>query len=71
MNNKNEYMKAYREKNKDKILEYNKKYFSVHNPNEKFNCDCGGKYSRANKSKHILSNKHLKFLIKETEKDIV
>ena len=44
-----ESVKAYNDTNKDEI-------------NEKFDCECGGKYTHANKSAHIKSNKHLKFI---------
>ena len=48
-----EYMKQYREENKEKIHEYK---------NESFNCTCGGKYTRCNKTKHAKSKKHLAWL---------
>ena len=44
-----EYQKEYNANNKYKI-------------NEKFECECGGKYTHANKSIHIKSNKHQKYL---------
>jgi len=45
--------KNYREKNRDKILEYN---------NEKFNCECGGKYTRCHKARHERSKKHINYI---------
>ena len=30
--------------------------------NEKFSCDCGGKYTRQNKNIHLRTKKHLKYL---------
>tara|TARA_R110000796_G_scaffold225876_1_gene342320 strand:+ start:361 stop:618 length:258 start_codon:yes stop_codon:yes gene_type:complete len=30
---------------------------------EKFTCPCGGRYTRANKSNHLKSKKHLAFTI--------
>ena len=30
--------------------------------NEKFNCECGGKYTHANKPRHLKTNKHKKYL---------
>lgn len=47
---KKEYYKEYWERNKEKLKE---------KLNEKFVCEtCGGKYTRANKSHHLKSNKH-------------
>lgn len=52
-----EYMKNYKKKywseNKDKINECR---------NEKFDCDCGGRYTRAHKSRHYISKKHKKYI---------
>jgi len=45
-----EQTKEYREKNREKIREKN---------NIKNNCDCGGKYTTANKATHFKSKKHL------------
>ena len=42
--------KEYREKNKNKI-------------NEKFNCECGSKYTHKNKSKHFKTKKHQKYIL--------
>jgi len=44
-----DYNKAYKETNKFKL-------------NEKFDCQCGGRYIRCNKSHHINSTKHLNYL---------
>ena len=41
--------KEYKIVNKDKV-------------NEKFNCECGCKYTRCNKSHHIKTTKHLNYL---------
>ena len=30
--------------------------------NEKVSCECGGKYTKTNKVKHIVTKKHLKYL---------
>lgn len=45
-----EKMKLYYESNKSKILE---------RLNEKFNCECGGKYTFQHKSRHMKTKKHL------------
>jgi len=47
------YQKKYRNDNKDKIAE---------KKNQKFNCDCGGKYTLSNKVKHLKSKKHQTYL---------
>ena len=47
--------KAYREENKDKLDKYYK---------EKFQCDCGGKYTRGHKVQHQKTKKHLAFINK-------
>ena len=52
----NNYRIEYRKKNREKI---NKKY------NEKFNCECGGRYSYSSKKRHSASKKHIKFITKE------
>jgi hypothetical protein len=57
---KKEYDKIYRHKNKEKYKEYveaNKEKI-----NEKFTCECGGKYIYYNKSRHFKTKKHLKFV---------
>jgi hypothetical protein len=47
--NKINYIKHY-----DKIRTY---------ANIKYNCNCGGSYSNANKIQHIKTNKHIRYLI--------
>ncbi len=44
----NEYSKLYRELNHDML-------------NEHIDCDCGGKYSKKQKARHMKSQKHLKY----------
>jgi hypothetical protein len=46
------YMKVYRKNNRDKIMQWKKK---------KFNCPCGGKYTRCNKVRHMRSKKHINY----------
>ena len=46
---KKEYNKQYIIENKDKF-------------SEKFNCDCGVKYTHSHKSRHLKSKKHLKYM---------
>lgn len=54
VDNNKEYFKEYREKHKEKLKEhYSKRY----------ECECGGRYTRANKSQHIKSKKHQKYMV--------
>tara|TARA_B110000914_G_C15455174_1_gene443008 strand:+ start:503 stop:940 length:438 start_codon:yes stop_codon:yes gene_type:complete len=45
--------KEYREDNKDKISEQSR---------VQYDCECGGKYTRVNKSHHIKTQKHQEFI---------
>jgi group I intron endonuclease len=65
--NMKEYSKKYREKNKEiikKNKEDNKKQSSERD-NKKFNCECGGKYTRKSKARHERLQKHIIFLSKK------
>lgn len=68
---KREYDKQYRINNNEKKRERDKQYrlknkeILKEKKNEKFNCECGGRYSRSCKSQHIKSNKHQDFLKKQ------
>ncbi len=70
-----EYCKEYREANKTKIKEYyevnktkiketNKIYREANRTKllEKFNCECGGKYTNVNKTTHFKTKQHKAFL---------
>jgi len=65
---KNEYMEKYRENNKEQIKEYDKQYRENNKEqikqkqNEKFNCICGGKYTRNHKARHTKTRKHQNFI---------
>ena len=48
-----EQMKEYHIRNRDSILE---------KKNEKITCECGGRYTSANKAVHERSKKHIAFL---------
>ena len=48
-----EYSKQYRENNREYFKEYK---------NEKFSCECGGKYTTVNKVRHMKSRKHQNFI---------
>ncbi len=55
-----EYSQKYRQDNKEKIAEYrqdNKEKLA-----EKFNCECGGKYTYCHTTRHMKSQKHLKWV---------
>jgi len=71
---KKEYDKEYRTNNKDKIKEYrqnNKDYYKEYRANnkhklkEKFECECGGRYTYQNISHHMKSIKHQKYLLRK------
>jgi len=56
--------KQYKLDNADEIKKWNKQY-NIDNAdkiNKKFDCQCGGKYTHAHKSRHFKSKKHLKFI---------
>jgi hypothetical protein len=59
-----EYHKEYYENNQDKIKEYKKEYYENNQDKlkEKFNCDCGGCYTKESISKHIQTKKHQEYL---------
>jgi hypothetical protein len=72
--NKDKY-KEYCEANKEKIKEQKKEYHKAHKEHlnnkrkerneankEKFNCDCSGKYTTDNKTKHEKTKKHQLFI---------
>jgi len=60
--------REYRDANKDKIIEYKKLYYDVNKDkinikrNEKYNCECGGKYTRQHKAHHLRTTKHQEFI---------
>jgi len=60
----NEKNKLYYKKNVEIIAEYKREYYLRNKKiiNEKFKCECGGKYSKSNESNHIKTKKHLKYL---------
>ena len=58
----------WRENNKELILENAKIYYENNKEiinekrKEKFNCECGGCFTKSSKSRHLKSQKHLKYL---------
>ena len=59
-----QYIKQYYEANREQIAEYFKQYREANREqiNQKFDCPCGGKYTKSNKSQHEKSKKHQAFL---------
>ena len=63
--NHKDYFERYRDNNKDHIKEYrdnHKEYFQT-----KFNCICGGCYTRNHKSTHYKSLKHINYMTKHDD----
>ena len=52
--------KEYYENNKDKIKQYQESKRDY--KQEKFNCDCGGRYTRQSKTHHYKSKKHQSYM---------
>lgn len=57
-------LKEYREANKEKKKEHQKHYYEANKEkfNQKFNCECGGKYTTVHKERHIKTKKHQAFV---------
>jgi ribosome-interacting GTPase 1 len=61
---KAEYLKEWYETNKEKIKEHNREYYEENKEKIKersdkhFDCECGGSYTKHNKSRHLKSKKH-------------
>ena len=61
-------MKEYYQKNRDVRIDRAKEYYEnnkediLEKAKEKFICECGGKYTYKNKTKHINTNKHKSFV---------
>ena len=60
--------KQYRENNKKEISEQRKQHYQKNKKeinekrNQQFNCECGGKYTLTNRSRHFKTKNHIKFL---------
>ena len=56
--------KEYCEANKEKRYEKTKQWVEDNKEtiNEKFDCECGGKYIHKNKARHLKCNKHKEFI---------
>ena len=61
-------MREYYENNKERLLKQQQEYRQNNielvksKENEKFTCECGGQYTRTNKSQHIKTKKHQDFI---------
>ena len=57
-------IKEYRNDNKEHLNECNRKYKRDNKQyiNEKFNCECGGKYTRNHKLCHFKTKKHIAYI---------
>ena len=71
-----ESVKAYHEENKEKLNEQKKIYRKANKEklnekaNEKFVCECGGKYTHANKLTHIKTKKHIDYCMNSNINEI-
>ena len=56
--------KEHREENRERLNAVEKKYRENNQDriNEKFTCECGGKYVYSNKARHLKSKKHLNYV---------
>jgi hypothetical protein len=59
-----EYIKQYRQDNAEKIKEMDKRYRlkNAEKLKEKYNCECGGKYTSKHRARHFKSPKHQKYI---------
>ena len=70
-----DYKKEYRKENADEIKIKKKEYYDKSSDkikakhNEKFSCLCGGKFIHGNRSTHLRSKKHQKYVEEQTEND--
>ena len=68
-----EKMTIYRNENKEKIKILKQKHYQKNKEKikkknrEKNNCSCGGSYSYSDKSRHLKTKKHIKYLENNTE----
>lgn len=62
--NRRETSKQYYESNKEKLSKQAKQRYEANKAilSEKFNCDCGGKYTKTGISQHLKTHKHQQWL---------
>lgn len=56
--------KEWKEKNEEKLKDYKKKYYEEKKLilNQKFNCNCGGRFIKQHEQRHLLTKKHQKYI---------
>ena len=65
--------KEHYQQNREKIIDYNKEYREQNKnkikerDNAKYECPCGGKYTRGNKAIHLKTLKHQTFINQQTD----
>jgi hypothetical protein len=66
---KSEYNKEWREKNKKHKSEYSKEWREKNKEymNEKFDCECGGKYTRQHHANHQKTKKHQAYITQSSQ----
>ncbi len=59
-----EYGAEYRKENREYFENYRREHREEYNKkqNEKFECECGGRYTRCHKSAHLKSKLHIRYL---------
>lgn len=71
-----EYHKNYYQQNKDEISEYHKNRYEANKEKiqkwqkAKLTCECGSKYSKSNKSQHMKTVKHQKYINQQNENQV-
>jgi hypothetical protein len=65
-----EYHALYYEKNKDKICKQQTEYrqANIDKIHQKFDCDCGGRYTYKGKARHFKSRKHQQYIANQQQK---
>jgi hypothetical protein len=60
-----EYMTQYYQDHREDRLLYKNKYYNKNKAeiNQKFNCECGGKYTHSNKTTHCKTKLHQKYIL--------
>lgn len=67
-NPRTEYNREYHEHNKTRRNIYHKEYYYQNRDkaNEKYDCDCGGRYTHQHRASHFKSKKHQTFINQQT-----
>ena len=61
--NSSDYHRQYYLNNIERFRFKNSEYYDRNHSrlNESFSCECGGRYTRVNKRRHLLTNKHCSY----------